>query len=286
MKKHLKIYSEKLIDAESELHFAWHKSLQDITLEHTHNFYEIFLIADGSVIHYVNGSKQLLHAGALVFIRPDDIHYYEKNKNDICEIINIAFPLTTLAKLFEYLDEGFDSNKLISSKYPPVITLPDLEKKMMIQRMESLHLISRDSAKEIKTGLRILLLEIFSRYFASRSNYYDSEVPYWIDRLREEMQKKENFIPGFKRMLEIANKSKEHLCRQFKKSYNLTPTEFINDLRLNYAANLLLSTDEAILSIALQAGFENLSHFYHRFKKKFGVSPKVFRRENKKIVIP
>lgn len=91
-RSHLKIYSEKIIDPFTEVHFAWHKSLNDITVEHTHNFYEIFLVTKGKVVHNINANKQLLEEGTLVFIRPADIHHYKKYKDENCELINIAFP--------------------------------------------------------------------------------------------------------------------------------------------------------------------------------------------------
>ena len=78
----------------------------------------------------------------------------------------------------------------------------------------------------------------------------------------------------------------EHLSRVFRKYLNETPTDYINELRLNYAANLLSNSDENIPFISMEAGFENLSHFYHLFKKKFNTSPAEFRKKTQKITIP
>ncbi|MBN1300199.1 MAG: helix-turn-helix domain-containing protein [Melioribacteraceae bacterium] len=286
MKKSLKIYSEEIIDRESELHYARHKSLRDITTEHTHNFYELFLITSGSLVHQVNGIRQVLYSGSLVFMRPSDIHFYSKHKNSESELINIAFPRSTLDDLLNFMGEGFDTEPLLFGKFPPSIHLPEIEKELLVSKMEKLNLVNREFKKEIRTQLRILLVEIFSRYFININNNSDNSVPSWLDVLREEMLKKENFIAGFKQMQNLANRSKEHICREFKKHFNLTPTEFINDLRLNFASNLLTNSDEGIPYISMEAGFENLSHFYHLFKKKYGVSPAKFRTENQKVVIP
>lgn len=285
-RSHLKIYSEKIIDPFTEVHFAWHKSLNDITIEHTHNFYEIFLITKGKVVHNINDNKQLLEEGTLVFIRPSDVHHYKKYKDENCELINIAFPQKTIKELFNYLGEGFNRKSLLENGMPHSVKLSNVETGIIIKRMEDLNLINRDSKQEINTKLRILLLEIFIKYFSSNYNDEKTNVPRWLSTLREEMLKKENFIKGFSEMQRISNKSKEHVCREFKKHFELTPTEFINDQRLNYAANLLTNTDENIPFISMEAGFENLSHFYHIFKKKYNSSPGDFRNKYRKSIIP
>ena len=219
----LKIYSEKIIDPSSEVHFAWHKSLKDITIEHTHNFFEIFLITDGKLTHIINGNKQLLEEGTLVFIRPNDIHYYKKYKNENCELINIAFPRKTIDELFNYLTEGFEKKNLLENEMPRLVKLSNVETGIITRKMENLHLINRENKQEIKTKFRILLLEIFIKYFSDNYSDKESNVPKWLLILREEMLKKENFIKGFLEMMKIANKSKEHICREFKKHFNLRP---------------------------------------------------------------
>ena len=41
---------------------------------HTHTFYEMFVVAEGTALHMVNHAIQTLHRGDLVFIRPRDVH--------------------------------------------------------------------------------------------------------------------------------------------------------------------------------------------------------------------
>lgn len=64
-----------------EIEFGPHAIYQPLITEtfplHTHDFYEIFLVAEGKAIHEVNGSSQLLSKGSLVYIRPSDTHYYK-----------------------------------------------------------------------------------------------------------------------------------------------------------------------------------------------------------------
>jgi AraC family cel operon transcriptional repressor len=278
--------AEELIDPETEIHYAFHRSLKNITSPHSHDFYELFIVTKGSLIHRINGKKEVLNEGSLVFIRPEDEHYYEKDGEKQCELINLAFPQKAIDELFSYLGEGFDSGKLIRAIDPPFVLLSHTEKSIVSEKLENLNILPRKNKSEIKTRLRILLLELFTKYFQTNDSARAVQMPGWLDYLMEEMKKKENFSSGLPALQKLSNKSQEHLCRVFKKYLKLTPTEYINELRLNYAANLLTNSDVQIIEISGESGFENLSHFYHLFKKKFNMSPREFRMVHHRNMIP
>ena len=278
--------TKDLIDPETEIHYAYHKSLKEITAPHSHDFFEIFLITKGNAIHKINGKEETISEGELVFIRPHDTHYYEKSDSGNCELINAAFPAKTINQLFDYFGEGYRAERLLNAEYPPTLKLSRVEKEIIVSRFEKLNTISRQRKSKIKTELRLLLAEIFSKYFTGEIEEDKKDIPQWLLRIRNEMEKKENFCAGINRMYELAERSHEHLSRSFKKHFKEAPTEFINRLKLNYAANLLVNSDEDITGIAMESGFENLSHFYHLFKKSFSISPKEFRLKHQKSFIP
>lgn len=282
----LKIYTADLIDPESEIHYAVHKSIRSITIAHHHEFFEVFLITKGEVVHIINGKREVLSEGSLLFIRPDDVHCYEKSSRGECELINVAFAHKTALELFKYLGDGFRAERLLQAKLPPRATLPRAELHLVKTQLEDLNTLPRSDKAAVRTRLRVLLVELFSKYFPVSKQLEKKSIPDWLDWLVNEMHKKENFAGGLARMQALSRRTPEHLSRIFKKHLGVTPTQFVNELRLNYAANLLTSTDETITGIALEAGFENLSHFYHLFKTQFKRSPKQFRADNKKSVIP
>lgn len=284
--KSVKLKSVELIDHHSEIHYAYHRSLASITTPHNHDFFEIFLITKGVAVHRINDKFEMIEEGDLVFIRPDDIHFYEKSGNKNCELINIAFPSSTVSELFDYFGEGFHSERLLRAVDPPKIRLGKIEKDILVSRFEMLNVVSRSNKKKIKTELRILLSEIFSRYFRDEEDFKKDGVPGWLAKLKSEMERKEYFVSGINKMYELCNKTPEHISRSFKRYFNESPTEYLTNLRLNYAANLLSNSDEEITTIAMDCGFENLSHFYHVFRKKFNTSPKEFRLKHYKSIIP
>ena len=102
-------------------------------------------------------------------------------------------------------------------------------------------------------------------------------MPDWLIDLLQDIMHFDNFSIGLKRMIELSNCSQEHLTRECKKYLKLTPTQIINENRLNYAAYLLKTTNLDAINICQDSGFNNLSHFYHLFKKSFNCSPNEFR---------
>ncbi len=66
--------------------------------------------------------------------------------------------------------------------------------------------------------------------------------------------------------------------RKIKALTDLTPVEFVRDIRLKEAAKLLKSTDQSISEIAYQTGFNNLSYFTKIFKQTFDKTPSDYRK--------
>ena len=67
-----------------------------------------------------------------------------------------------------------------------------------------------------------------------------------------------------------------------KQYYGKTIPDYINDLRLNYWANSLLTSDTPIIDICYECGFENVGWAYTLFKKKYGMSTLKYRKNNYK----
>ena len=68
--------------------------------------------------------------------------------------------------------------------------------------------------------------------------------------------------------------------KAFKKLTDKTPSEYLTDKKLEYAKNLLLTTNDSVLDISLKIGFESVSHFIRIFKMKYGITPLQLRKED------
>lgn len=76
------------------------------------------------------------------------------------------------------------------------------------------------------------------------------------------------------------NISVSALERRFKRHLKKTPHQYINEVRLDNARQMLLETDKPIGTIALETGFADHSHFTRAFTRKFGVTPRSERRRS------
>ena len=76
--------------------------------------------------------------------------------------------------------------------------------------------------------------------------------------------------------------SHAHLCLLFKKSTNMSPKEYLIELRNNKAKELLSDMTYSISDIAYLVGYDNPFYFSTSFKKSFGVTPSQYRNTYKK----
>ena len=78
-------------------------------------------------------------------------------------------------------------------------------------------------------------------------------------------------------LAKIACLSESQFRKRFVKLFKISPSRFINRIRVQTAAKLLLSSDAPIAEIALQCGFCDQSYFTRQFSTFFGLPPKRYR---------
>jgi len=253
---------------------------RQLRIRHSQDYFELFLVNRGTAQHLVNDAVQELKKGSVVFIRPEDIHCYGDMSLDF-EIINMLIPVETVKALFHYLGEGFESQRLLSSKLPLVAQVTWREHESLVKELERLVLSKHIQQNNSDAVFRITLMHIIVTCFPILPETKKTEMPVWLQWLALEMMKPENFVEGLGAMMRLADKSEEYVSRCCRKYLHKSPTELINELRLQHAARTITFTNEKIVEICADVGFESLSHFYHLFKKAYGVSPVVFRKRTK-----
>jgi AraC-like DNA-binding protein len=77
----------------------------------------------------------------------------------------------------------------------------------------------------------------------------------------------------------IAGLSATAFSRFFKKKTGWTFKAYLNELRIGCACRMLIETDEKILNIALDSGFNNLANFNRRFLALKKTSPRAYRKQ-------
>lgn len=76
-----------------------------------------------------------------------------------------------------------------------------------------------------------------------------------------------------------ANVSKSSCLRIFREVLNTTPLHYVGQYRLMVAAQHLEESDRTISEIGYGCGFSEMGYFAARFREKFGVSPKEYRKK-------
>lgn len=105
-------------------------------------------------------------------------------------------------------------------------------------------------------------------------------TPQWLDTACDQMRRSGSFVEGSEAFFALTNRSREHVCRCMKKYKGITVSEFVNDLRLHYIANMLRFSNHSIAQIVFASGFNNLSWAASLFKKKFGTTMAAYRKGN------
>ena len=282
MKNYPRFSVERCVDTEAECLYRFVNGAEDVFYPHCHDFYEIFLTISGTVTHLVNGIEQKLPEGTLVFIRPDDVHgyIYNTSKSTKTSYLNLAFTRDTLTQLFLYLSDTFPGKKLLEYGMPPTVLLNSIEKQNLLARISELNIVNWQDKNALKLRMRSILADIFVRFFYNLPDSFEKTTPAWITSMLSEMELPENFVAGAERMSEISGRSREHIARSIRKYCGITTAEYINELRINYASNLLLRTNTPVLDICYLSGFESLSYFYKIFNQKYGISPGKFRKQS------
>jgi AraC family transcriptional regulator len=105
----------------------------------------------------------------------------------------------------------------------------------------------------------------------------DRNPPRWLQQAREVIH--EQFLESLSlsTVAELVGVHAAHLAKVFRRHYGCTVGGYVRMLRLDYSAKLLAQFDKSLSTVALAAGFYDQSHFAHRFKLRFGVTPGVFR---------
>ncbi len=70
-----------------------------------------------------------------------------------------------------------------------------------------------------------------------------------------------------------------HFIRVFRKTFNVTPHQYLIQRRVERAKRLLVESDASITDICFQVGFESLGSFSTLFRKLVGQSPSAFRSD-------
>ncbi|MBE7040519.1 MAG: helix-turn-helix domain-containing protein [Ruminococcaceae bacterium] len=243
---------------------------------HYHDYYEVFLTVSGQTIQVINGKKQVLPQHSMVLIRSGDVHTYIKEGD--FSFVNLTFSADTMKKLSAYFGDILEL--LLVQKMPPTIVLNKDDFRKMMDKLNALNTVDVNDSQKLKLQMKLILTDIVALFLEVETNRPEPFVPDWLAKLADQMKKPESMQLTLSEISEQTHKTREHISRSFKKHYHMTVSDFMNEQRLNYSANLLLNTNLSIIDICYECGFQNLSWFYRNFKKRYAATPAQFRKNS------
>lgn len=101
--------------------------------------------------------------------------------------------------------------------------------------------------------------------------------------LAKEYVKKEykDWDLNIQKISEYLNYSPNYFSTVFKKETGISFMNYLMDVRLEEAKELLLTTELKSLEIALEVGFSSSNYFAYCFKKRLNISPTLYRKKNR-----
>lgn len=245
---------------------------------HRHDFPELFWVAQGTGTHCINGGEQPLAPSTLVLMRPADAHAFRSDARGVL-VRNIAIRPNVLAHLkrrYFLRDDTFWNARVVRAPLHYALGADQL------QRMET-------AFDELSAGpwnpfeAERFLLNLFyvirQEHRPTAGAAAQPDIPGWLEsaltRWRNDV--KHFGEGGTASLARLACRSPEHVARTLRDCTGRTPTDFLNETRMNYAAQQLAVTDRKILDIAMECGFQSLGHFYSIFHNALGCAPRSYR---------
>jgi len=256
---------------------------------HWHDEFEIIYIKGGTARVVVDLVPYTAESGAIVIALPGQLHSIERSDTSRDLIYeNIFFSSSILESAdSDWCSEAFFGRLKDGSLHLPVCINPGTA----LHREASACLDAADALSgERSEGYALALkAQLFLFFHALYQHRLDGEEPAFALHESEKVKSALSYVSGhFSEKISIADAaaatgySDSHFMRFFKKYTGQTFIEYLNDFRLEAAADLISATGEPINAIAEQCGFENFSYFCRAFKKKYGVSARRFRTGSQK----
>lgn len=249
----------------------------NMAASHWHPCYELFYLVSGHCRIIINHTLYYIEPGDLILIAPGEIHRTTHYSSPVNERITLSFDREYLEPFIkqcgnELADYVFRSSK-VSIPAGRQAFAEELIKKMEYEAAgqdgysrfmmhnylyEFLVFLSRcqeTKPEPVKLGVAEKAIEEAAEYIY---NHYSSQITL------EEVADRIHMSPAY-------------FSRKFKAVTGFGYKEYLTNIRIREASELLLNTSKSITEIAVECGFGDGNYFGDAFKKIKGVAPRAYR---------
>jgi len=241
-----------------------------------HNEIELNLLSSGSLTYLLGGRRTTIDAGRVAVFWAAIPHQIVEFEGDAPYFV-VTLPLS------EFLQAGIDPGMLNRTLQGELLIDSSHEDTDLsaFQRWEQ-ELLVDDVVLE-----RAARLEVQARLlrFAHRTSLGPVTLPTPMltraDQLACYIAKNYQQPLTSQLIADANNLHPNYAMNLFRKTFGTTMTTFVIQHRISHAQRLLVTTDGAILDIALESGFQSLSRFNEAFKAACGCSPREYRKAHR-----
>jgi len=254
-----------------------HRKLPECTDLHWHDYFEFEFVISGTGTHQFNGCEYELKPGSAFLLTQVDFHKVIPLDN--LELCTVMFP--------DHIIDSDLISKLWSLDHTKrILTLPPdkCEDIMHLFNMLFSELKSKDNHKKRYIYDLIECIFIVFLRFAEKDAHvayphFNTPIQHALSYIHSHFRSN----PSLSEVSKISRYTPNYFCDIFKKITGKTYNKYLNDLKLGFARQLLLSSDLLVTEICYASGFSSLSHFLRLFKSTFGTSPQNLRDSKEEI---
>lgn len=261
----------------SEMQVAFHWWDAARTSLHYHNHYEFFIITTGRTCHTLNDNRETLEENTLFLIRPQDVHQFTPLGGEKCIHINISATPQRLEQLCAAL--GLPLAQLAADERAPWrAALTRDEMKYFLHRAQQLNYLMRDEGESVAVQLTIseMLAQCVALVYKKCVMRRDDR-PQWLRDVLERLHAPAYMSCCAEDVYRLAGYSAPVVIRAFKRYTGETVRSYLVKLKMDWATQLLRTTDMTTLEIASMLGYASPSHFGKLFLQHTGLCPREYR---------
>jgi len=270
-------YSEMFLYRDEGVHIHIHNMEYEY---HTHDFWEFFIVTEGSGRHNLNGVASVVNKNELYLIRPFDQHSFRPLKKDgaaaVSQHLNVMATDGNIAAIAGAISNGLYET-LKAGQIPLHCLLDEHALRSFMRTWEIIRALPNGETDKAVALIKILFFEAL-KYLYYNSVFHNELYPAWLNEFVAKMKRPDNIGLNVDELSRLSNFSHIHLARLFKQFTGETLVDYFVKAKMDYAATLLKTTDIKLLDISSNIGYTSLSHFLRLFKKLYGMTPTEYRR--------
>lgn len=247
---------------------------------HMHDVLEISVVLENNMIHRMLKGDSVGKPGDVFMLRPFELHWnLTEHADKPAEWIMILFSPSLVGAIPQgvRLLAPFYTvkwNSHIPANTPEARAICHIA---LLAVQEGKSQLPGWETKQLLYALDILV-HIY-RYFLSLTPYSTGEKesePNIVKSIEALLEGYRSDI-GMERIIRLSGLKKTRFYQQFCNITGLTPNDFVNRLRLQYAVQQLRNTSKSVTDIAFESGFNSVSYFNKQFKDWLNVTPREYR---------